>query len=222
MDAGRCHASERRRQEEKSRAERCCSHSAGSVTCTVWRLTALCNFFFLKIVYLVNSEEPESQNCCSRNHFEGDNFKRFSIEPTVPKRYTLKQCWPAAPPGAHPKPVSVREQTPCGAGSACSGSGRSKGTLRWGRAAANKNRSRTKSLTCSLSEHISTLPAAHAPKPTQGVGCKSGVKGRAGELPHSSTNEGPGQTSAPKKHTLPLGTPKCKWKSHPGRHRCSG
>lgn len=29
-------------------------------------------FFFLKTVYLVNSEEPKSQNCCSRNHFERD------------------------------------------------------------------------------------------------------------------------------------------------------
>lgn len=176
MDVGRCCTSERRRKE-KSQAERCCSHSAGSVTCTVWRLTALCNFFFLKTVYLVNSEEPESQNCCSRNHFEGDILKDLALNLLYPNR-TLQTS--TGQQHLHTKPISVGEQTPCGAGSACSGSGHSEGTLRWGRAAANKNRSRMKSLTCSLSEHISTLAAAHTPKPTQGVGCKSRVKGRAG------------------------------------------
>lgn len=54
-------------------------------------------FFLLKTVYLVNSEEPESQNCCSRNHFEKDYFRRFSSEPTLPKPCAQ----PSEPLGAH-------------------------------------------------------------------------------------------------------------------------
>lgn len=124
-DVGRCRTSERRRKEEKSQAERCCSHSAGSVTCTVCRLTALRLFFLLKTVYSVNFKEPESQNSCSRNHFEGDNFKSFITEPTAPKPPPLNQCWA---PGAH-LPYGNKPQAVLGAGSA---SGRSEGTLAGG------------------------------------------------------------------------------------------
>lgn len=49
-----------------------------------WRLRAQCLFFFLKTVYLVNSEEPESQNCCSRNHFEKDILKDLALNQLYP------------------------------------------------------------------------------------------------------------------------------------------
>lgn len=168
--------------------------------------------FFFPTDCLVNSEESKSQNCCSRNHFEGDNFKRFFTEPLYPNHILESSAGHQHLPQPTPNPLPAPTHWG-GTGSTGSGSGCRKSTLCWGRVLQAKI-SRIKSRARSFSEHVSTLPAAHT-EPVQGVGCK----GEGKERPRAKQRDRP----VPK-HTPLLGTRQCNWKSCPGDgwHWCSG
>lgn len=163
-------------------------------------------FFFLKTVYLVNSEEPKSQNCCSRNHFEGDNFKRFSTEPTVPKPYTLNSAGQQHLPQPTPSLSPYGSKPPAALGALAQDRGAAKARCAGGRLLQIKTDQEGNRLLAHFLNTSALCQQRTLLNQLREWAAAAGLKARAGELPHASMSEGPGQTSVPK-HTPPLGTP---------------